>query len=63
MQLKQLPGYVPNLNPDEGIWKHLFYTCGRKSQERALMDRERPSASEVTILQAWIGQERVVIGS
>ena len=22
-QLEQLPGYAPDLNPDEGIWKHL----------------------------------------
>lgn len=21
--LEQLPGYAPDLNPDEGIWKHL----------------------------------------
>jgi transposase len=21
-----LPGYAPELNPDEGIWKHLKYT-------------------------------------
>jgi transposase len=23
VQLEQLPGYAPNLNPDEGVWKHL----------------------------------------
>lgn len=23
VQLERLPGYVPDLNPDEGIWKHL----------------------------------------
>ncbi len=23
LQLEQLPGYAPELNPDEGIWKHL----------------------------------------
>jgi transposase len=23
IQLEQLPGYAPELNPDEGIWKHL----------------------------------------
>ena len=23
MQLEQLPGYAPDLNPEEGIWKHL----------------------------------------
>jgi len=23
IQLEQLPGYAPDLNPDEGIWKHL----------------------------------------
>src|SRR3954454_17571400 len=23
--LEQLPGYAPELNPDEGIWKHLKY--------------------------------------
>jgi transposase len=25
IQLEQLPGYAPDLNPDEGIWKHLKY--------------------------------------
>ena len=24
-QLEQLPGYAPELNPDEGIWRHLKY--------------------------------------
>jgi transposase len=23
LKLEQLPGYAPELNPDEGIWKHL----------------------------------------
>ena len=23
LQLEQLPGYAPDLNPDEGLWKHL----------------------------------------
>jgi transposase len=23
VQLEQLPGYPPDLNPDEGVWKHL----------------------------------------
>jgi hypothetical protein len=26
LQLEQLPGYAPDLNPDEGVWKHL--KCG-----------------------------------
>ena len=25
IRLEQLPGYAPELNPDEGIWKHLKY--------------------------------------
>ncbi len=25
VQLEQLPGYAPELNADEGIWKHLKY--------------------------------------
>ena len=25
VRLEQLPGYAPELNPDEGIWKHLKY--------------------------------------
>lgn len=25
LQLEQLPGYAPELNPDEGIWRHLKY--------------------------------------
>jgi transposase len=23
LQVEQLPGYAPELNPDEGVWKHL----------------------------------------
>jgi transposase len=25
LKLEQLPGYAPDLNPDEGVWKHLNY--------------------------------------
>jgi len=25
LRLEQLPGYAPELNPDEGVWKHLKY--------------------------------------
>ena len=25
VRLEQLPGYAPDLNPEEGIWKHLKY--------------------------------------
>jgi transposase len=25
LKLEQLPGYAPDLNPDEGVWKHLKY--------------------------------------
>ncbi len=25
LKLEQLPGYAPELNPDEGVWKHLKY--------------------------------------
>ena len=25
VQLERLPGYAPELNPDEGIWKHIKY--------------------------------------
>lgn len=25
LKLERLPGYAPELNPDEGIWKHLKY--------------------------------------
>ena len=25
VRLEQLPGYAPDLNPDEGVWKHLKY--------------------------------------
>jgi transposase len=37
LQLEQLPCYAPELNPDEGIWKHLKYVelknlCCRASQ-------------------------------
>jgi transposase len=25
LKLERLPGYAPDLNPDEGVWKHLKY--------------------------------------
>ncbi len=25
LRLERLPGYAPELNPDEGVWKHLKY--------------------------------------
>ena len=31
VQLEQLPGYAPELNPDEGIWKHLKYVELKKN--------------------------------
>jgi transposase len=34
LQLEQLPGYAPELNPDEGVWKHLKCVCG--AQEHLL---------------------------
>ena len=35
LQLEQLPGYAPDLNPDEGVWKHLRYMNSRTSAARA----------------------------
>jgi transposase len=38
--LEQLPGYAPDLNPDEGVWEHLKYvelrniTCHDQSELR-----------------------------
>ena len=58
LQLERLPGYAPDLNPDEGIWKHLKYVelknvcCGslaelrlelRKAKERLRHKRARHS--------------------
>lgn len=40
LRLEQLPGYAPELNPDEGVWKHLKYVelknicCGSLSELR-----------------------------
>jgi transposase len=27
LKLEQFPGYAPDLNPDEGVWKHLKYVA------------------------------------
>ena len=35
LQLEQLPGYAPDLNPDEGIWKHLKYVELKIPEARA----------------------------
>jgi transposase len=40
LRLEQLPGYAPELNPEEGVWKHLKYVelknvcCGSLSELR-----------------------------
>ena len=48
LRLEQLPGYAPELNPDEGIWKHLKYVelknvCWRSLKE---LRRELRKAKE-----------------
>ena len=48
LKLERLPGYAPELNPDEGIWKHLKYVelknmCCRNLSE---MRRELRKAKE-----------------
>ena len=48
LKLEQLPGYAPDLNPDEGIWKHLKYVelknvCCRSLKE---LRRELRKAKE-----------------
>jgi transposase len=47
VQLEQLPGYAPELNPDEGIWKHLKCVelknvcCGSLSELRVELRRAK----------------------
>jgi transposase len=47
LQLELLPGYAPELNPDEGIWKHLKYVelknvcCRSLSELRKAKERLR----------------------
>lgn len=48
LQLEQLPSYAPELNPDEGVWKHLKYVelknvCWRSLSE---LGRELRKAKE-----------------
>jgi len=38
VQLEQLPGYAPDLNPDEGIWKHLKYVELKNVCRRSLSE-------------------------
>jgi transposase len=38
VQLEQLPGYAPELNPDEGNWKHLKYVELKNVCCRSLME-------------------------
>ncbi len=47
LQLEQLPGYAPDLNPDEGVWKHLKYVelknvcCRNLSELRSELRKAR----------------------
>jgi transposase len=48
LQLEQLPGYAPEMNPDEGIWKHLKHVELKNVCCRGLSElrRELPKAKE-----------------
>lgn len=41
LRLEQLPGYAPELNPDEGIWKHLKYVELKNVCCRSLLELRR----------------------
>jgi transposase len=41
VQLEKLPGYAPELNPDEGIWKHLKYVELKNVCCRSLLELRR----------------------
>ena len=62
MQLEQLPGYdAPELNPDEGIWKHLKYVelknvcCRSLSELRSELRKAKERLKKVTSSLAALG--------
>jgi hypothetical protein len=58
------PGQLKGAPKGDGLWVKVSYACGRRAskEEEAMMDRERPSASdsEEKIPEAWIGQEVMI---
>lgn len=68
LQLEQLPGYAPELNPDEGIWKHLKYVelknvCCRNLSElrRELRKAKERLRHKVHVIRGCIGQPGFVV--
>ena len=39
IQLEQLPGYAPELNPDEGVWRYPRIKCGAGSETGGIEER------------------------
>lgn len=63
LRLEQLPGYAPELNPDEGIWKHLKYVelknvCCRSLAElrRELRKAKEQLRHKVEVIRGCIKQ-------
>jgi transposase len=61
VQLEQLPGYAPGLNPDEGIWKHLKYVelknvcCRSLSELRVELREAKERRSYIQVAQSDTG--------
>jgi hypothetical protein len=62
--LVRSPGQPEGAPKGERLSVKVSYTCGRRAskEEEAMMDRERPSASDSgdKIPEAWIGQEVMI---
>ena len=63
LKLERLPGYAPELNPDEGVWKHLKYVelrnvCCRNLSElrRELRKAKERLRHKVHVIHGCISQ-------
>lgn len=63
LKLERLPGYAPELNPDEGVWKHLKYVelrnvCCRNLSElrRELRKAKERLRHKVHVIRGCIRQ-------
>lgn len=67
LHLERLPGYAPDLNPEEGVWKHLKYVelknlcCANREQLRTELRRATERLRHKThVIQACFRQVGLV---
>ena len=62
IQLERLPGYAPELNPDEGVWRYPASSAGQALKRVELKNVVCADLAELT-RQFWAAVERLLAKS